>query len=867
MNFLPCIILGFLLTLAVTCQAENSGRPNVLFIAIDDLRTALGCYGDDLAISPNIDRLAATGRLFTGAYTQQAVCGPSRASILTGRLPDETRVWHNRNKFRDTLPDIVTLPQAFMRQGYTALSLGKIISGNAKEKDDASWTTPAILQKPGWKNYYLPENQGYSGKGPSYERADVPDDGYTDGKLANLALQTLEELSQQEEPFFLAVGFFKPHLPFNAPKKYWDWYDPEAFTLEDEPKEVKDSPETAYHSHRELGGYVDMPQDEQLDAEQTRVLRHGYYACVSYVDTQVGKLLEKLEELGEADNTIVVLWGDHGFALGETQRWCKGTNFELDTRVPLIVRVPGMDKPGIPTDSLVELIDLYPTLADLAGLETPWQLDGTSFRQLLNNPRAPGRDIVRSQFARPFSKSEPEVMGYSIRTPTHRYGRWVDFSSREVIAEELYDYTDVSSVTSRGDYRIENANLVDEPASSRVLDELRAKMNEQQAFASAANEKPFLNKKVLFEEKTDGYSVYRIPGIVVTSKGTILAYCEARKLREADRGEIEIHMRRSTDGGETFSQAKQVAHMGPRLPRNPHMPESKRGKDMGGPDEQTVNNPMAIAGKDGLVHMVYCVEYVRAFYMVSKDDGLSWSDPVEITYAMDQFRGELDWQAIASGPGHAIQLANGRLMVPFWLATYEEIAPLRKATGVIFSDDNGKTWEAGDLAVRGGGEPNVAQLADGRVIMTVRNSHERNRRLASYSDDGATNWSEPHIVEDLLEPGCMAGIVAHPGGDGSLGPVLLFSNPHTTKRKHSARHDVTIKLSRDGGLTWPTQKLLEDGPSAYSDLAVLPDGTILCFYESGIDPPKVKRNRDWAYANITLARFNLEWLTQPNTAP
>lgn len=380
--------------------------------------------------------------------------------------------------------------------------------------------------------------------------------------------------------------------------------------------------------------------------------------------------------------------------------------------------------------------------------------------------------------------------------------------------------------------------------------------------SSTFAKEPFLTKQVLFEEKTDGFSLHRIPGIVVTAKGTILAYCEGRKLREADRGEIEILLRRSADGGETFSPARQVAHMGPRLPRNPYMSEKKRGKNMGGPDEQTVNNPMAIAGADGRVHMVYCVEYARAFYMVSQDDGITWSDPVEITYAMDQFRGELDWQVIASGPGHAIQLENGRLVVPFWMATYEEDAPLRKAACVIYSDDNGATWKAGEIAIRGGGEPNVAQSADGRVIMTSRNTNERNRRLASYSDDGATNWSEPQLVEDLLEPGCMAGIVAHRGTADQSGSVLLFSNPHTTKRKHSARHDVTIKLSRDGGLTWPTQKLLEDGPSAYSDLAVLPDGTILCFYESGVDPPKIKRNRDWAYANLTLARFNLEWLNE-----
>ena len=214
---------------------------------------------------------------------------------------------------------------------------------------------------------------------------------------------------------------------------------------------------------------------------------------------------------------------------------------------------------------------------------------------------------------------------------------------------------------------------------------------------------------------------------------------------------------------------------------------------MGGPDEQTVNNPMAIAGKDGLVHMVYCVEYARAFYMVSEDEGVSWSDPVEITYAMENFRSELDWQVTASGPGHAIQLENGRLVVPFWMATYEEEVPLRKASCLIYSDDNGATWEAGEIAIRGGGEPNVAQLADGRVILTSRNTNERNRRLASYSDDGATNWSEPQLVEHLLEPGCMAGIVAFPGGDGVLGSVILFSTPHTTKRKHP--HDTTLPSS------------------------------------------------------------------------
>jgi sialidase-1 len=371
---------------------------------------------------------------------------------------------------------------------------------------------------------------------------------------------------------------------------------------------------------------------------------------------------------------------------------------------------------------------------------------------------------------------------------------------------------------------------------------------------------PCLEKTLLFSERTDGFTLYRIPGIVVTAKGTVLAYCEARKFSDADRGEIEIHLRRSTDGGRTFSPATQVAHLGPRLPRNPHMPDSKRAKDMGGPDEQTVNNPVAIAARDGTVHLVYCVEYVRAFHIRSEDDGQRWSAPVEITAAFDGLRRDLDWQVIATGPGHAVEMTGGRLCVASWMATYESNAPLRKAAATVVSDDGGRTWQPGGIAIPDAGEPNLAPLPDGGVILTARNTHRQRRRLVAFSPDGATNWSKPAYAEELLEPGCMAGIVAHPGTAAVPGPLLLFSNPHTTDREHAARRDVTIHLSRDGGRTWPVSRILQSGPGAYSDLAVLPDDTVLCLYESGAETPVIKRKRDWAYATLTLARFNLEWL-------
>jgi sialidase-1 len=227
----------------------------------------------------------------------------------------------------------------------------------------------------------------------------------------------------------------------------------------------------------------------------------------------------------------------------------------------------------------------------------------------------------------------------------------------------------------------------------------------------------------------------------------------------------------------------------------------------------------------------------------------------------------MNWQFIGTGPGHAIQLRTGRLVAPFWMSTNDKQARLQHGVGVVYSDDSGRTWHGGNIALREGGEPNIAELADGRVLVTARNSDPRNRRMAAYSPDGVAGWSQPEFIEDLLEPGCMAGVVSHPGTMETNKPLLLFSNPDTTKRGHKDRMNVTIKLSRDGGLTWPVSKLLQPGPSAYSDLAVLPDGTILCFYESGTPEAALKHRRPWAYSHITLARFNLAWLTSGNEPP
>lgn len=473
------VLLVSLNTLSASEIPSTVSKPNVLFIAVDDLRTSLGCYGDSLATTPNIDRLAATSRRFTRAYCHQSVCGPSRTSVLTGRLPDNTRVWHNRNLFRDTLPDAVTLPQHFKNHGYHVQSLGKVLSGNDREaeQDPQSWSVPPLLKAPGWSNYALEENRSRGGKGPATEMADLPDKGYSDGKLAALAVQVLEDLAKRKRPFFLAVGFFKPHLPFCAPRKYWDLYDPADLTLPARVVRTLNVPEMAYHEHRELGGYKGVPKDEKFDLDQARHLRHGYYACVSYADAQVGKLLDALDRLGLEENTIVVFWGDHGYSLGEAGRWCKGTNFETDTRAPLMFRSPGMPEPGVATEAMVEYVDVYPTVVQLAGLPPAPNLDGTSFVPILNDPAREGRPFVLSQFARPFEPSQPEVMGYSVRTQTHRYTRWVRWPSREALVEELYDYGSTRSAIQQGAFLIERENVSSDPGYHELREQLGAMMD------------------------------------------------------------------------------------------------------------------------------------------------------------------------------------------------------------------------------------------------------------------------------------------------------------------------------------------------------------------------------------------------------
>ena len=465
MNRILSVITTFVWILVSAIGQAGDTRPNVLFIAVDDLRPELACYGEAHIHSPNIDALAASGRLFRRAYCQQAVCNPSRTSLMTGMRPDSIGVTGNHSHFRSNHPDVLTLPQYFKQYGYHAAAIGKIYHGVFPDGasitkwdtmgDPQSWSVPAVRFGP---RYYYTEDgiaaamqtyeQVYQPKnpapddwtkklvfGPATESPDVSDNTLYDGKVADAAVATLRELKGQKKPFFLAVGFIKPHSPYIAPKKYFDLY-PDT-KLPDQVAFPSDGPSFAGHRSAELRRYTDQPKVGEIPEENQRQVRQAYFACISYIDAQIGRVLDELDRSGLSQNTIVVLWGDHGYHLGEQGLWGKTTNFELDTRVPLIVRTPDMKDAGKPTSSLVELVDLYPTLAELAGLPLTQQLEGDSFAPLLNDPAATVKTAAFSQYPRGGG-----LMGYSMRTQTHRLTQWVQGGTNEIHETELYDYTE-----------------------------------------------------------------------------------------------------------------------------------------------------------------------------------------------------------------------------------------------------------------------------------------------------------------------------------------------------------------------------------------------------------------------------------------
>jgi iduronate 2-sulfatase len=473
MRYFTCTVL--LLTALFTYDSASAQQTprNVLFVGFDDLRPELGCYGSERVHSPNIDALARSGLLFERAYCQQAICAASRSSLMTGMRPDSTGIYDLNHPLRQTLPNVMSLPRFFREHGYRTISLGKIYH---HPKDDqqywdvldsctgpiyASAESVALIaeKRKAAVERGLSENAvRAAAKGPAYEAGDVQDNFYGDGKLADEAIRQLQ--SNDDRPFFMAVGFRKPHLPFVAPKKYWDLYDRNAIQVP--PRTApQGAPPAAFTEWGELRAYHDMPSKGELDDEQSRALIHGYLASISYVDAQLGRILEELDKQGLRDSTLIVLWGDHGWKLGEYGDWCKHTNFELDTHVPLI-----FSGAGVPVDArctaLVEYIDMFPTIADWCGFDSPQSCEGHSLKPLFTNPQQPWSKTAISQYPRSGG------MGYTVRDETWRYTEWRD-KKGTVYARELYDHseTDVASI-----------NVVDDPQHTQTVARLRANLQQ-----------------------------------------------------------------------------------------------------------------------------------------------------------------------------------------------------------------------------------------------------------------------------------------------------------------------------------------------------------------------------------------------------
>ena len=456
-----------------SAAAERAARRNVLFIAVDDLRPTLGCYGDEVAVTPHLDALAERGTTFLRAYCQQSVCNASRASIMTGRRPDTTRVYDLTTHFRKALPDVKTLPQQFREAGYRSLAVGKIYHGAAGHAfgngidDDLSWSDPGWFPQPNFyhtaegieiaekwfaghrkslaKNYPQLAEPDASWKdaivrGLPWEAPDVADDELADGQIASQAIEYLKDMAKEGTPFFLAIGFLKPHVPFVAPKRYYDLYPEGSIPPVSNAFYPKGSPEYAHYDSAEMRVYHGIPRKRGqpvADEKLTNEMRRAYYACSSFIDAQVGRLLATLDELGLRENTVICFWGDHGYHLGENNLWCKRNNYELSCRVPLIIEVPGQAHRGARTDALVELVDVLPTLTDACGLPIDAGAEGDSLLPLMNDPDRDWKSAAFSQYPRVL-KEHGKVMGTSMRTDRWRFTEWLsaDGKFRQV---ELYD--------------------------------------------------------------------------------------------------------------------------------------------------------------------------------------------------------------------------------------------------------------------------------------------------------------------------------------------------------------------------------------------------------------------------------------------
>ena len=484
-RFLALVLLSAA-SLALSAGSASS-RPNVLLILVDDLKPALGCYGDPVAITPNLDRLAGRGMRFDLAYCNQAVCAPSRFTLMLGSHPTSTGLYGLGNKLRDHVPEAVTMPQYFAKHGYHTESLGKVFHiGHGNEGDPASFVAPHFhdkvieyLDPASTAGGHLTREEAYFTnqrlgqirslpRGAAFESPDVDDGDYADGRVAAETVRRLQVAKTRREadgtPFFIAAGFARPHLPFSAPKRYWDLYETDELPLAEHESAPHAAPAVAMKRGGEISNYKPVPGTGLVEGELRRELIHGYYASVSYVDAQIGRVIDEVERLGLADDTIIVLWGDHGFHLGDLGIWTKHTNYEQANRIPIVFVAPGVATAGASTRQLTESVDIFPTLAELAGLpapDVPQPLDGVSLVPVLKDGDARVRDHAFHVYPR-------GKLGRAVRTERYRMVEWKRWNGEEPATEyELYDYAESP---------VEVRNIASE--HPEVVEELKAMLSE-----------------------------------------------------------------------------------------------------------------------------------------------------------------------------------------------------------------------------------------------------------------------------------------------------------------------------------------------------------------------------------------------------
>lgn len=452
------ILIVLIVLLLAGCTPKQEKQFNVLMIAVDDLRPELGCYGNRIVKSPNIDQLADMGVLFENSYCNSPVSGASRASLLTGSRPTKNRFIHYYTRADVEIPEAVCLSQHFKNNGYTTVSNGKVFHhfDDRSESWDENWRPKTNAT---WRDYHIDKNVSLElkGGGPPFEIADVHDTIYYDGKLAEKTISDLKKLKAQNKPFFLAAGFVKPHLPFNAPKKYWDMYSSSDFKPTKRAFWPLNAPKEAFHNSGELRAYHGVPEKGFISDSASVQLQHGYYACISYIDAQIGKILEAIEELGLATNTIVMLWGDHGWNLGEHGLWCKHCNFNTSLKAPLIIKAPGYAE-GKLSPALTEFIDIFPTLCELCNLEIPESVEGKSLVPLLENPEEEWTDYVICKYHD----------GLTIKTSEYAYTEWRD-NKDSLISAMLFDHVNDINETN---------NLINDSEFIKIRENLSKKLHE-----------------------------------------------------------------------------------------------------------------------------------------------------------------------------------------------------------------------------------------------------------------------------------------------------------------------------------------------------------------------------------------------------